>query len=149
MFAGVFLRQVVPAGTHVGDRVKRQGIFVDDDALHHFVDDREDLAVHHHLGIRPDAAAVQKPAAQQHIGHDHARHECGETAVDACLPVRFLGAGGEGTHGERDVIKVRKHVGGCAEKIILGSAAGVAAQAQVGGSLRCRIKDRCAGISEL
>ena len=55
-----------PPGSHGRDRIQRQRFVIHHNALHRLVNDGEDLAVHHHLGIGPDAAAVQEtqlPAA--------------------------------------------------------------------------------------
>ena len=66
----MLLRQIVPTGSNIGNGFEGQGLIIHDDAFHHLLDDGEDLAVHHHLGIRPDPAAVQEAASQQHIGHE-------------------------------------------------------------------------------
>ena len=94
----MFLRQEMTPRANGRNRIQSEGFLVHEDASHHLVNDGKDFAVQHHLGVGPDATAMQKTAAQQHIRHHDTGHESREAVFEAGLPVRFLSASGKGAH---------------------------------------------------
>ena len=67
VFAGMFLGEEIATGSNVGNYIQSEIFIIDDDALHYFVDDGEYFAIEHHLGIGPNAAAMQETGAEQHV----------------------------------------------------------------------------------
>ncbi len=135
--------------TNGSNRIERQGLIIHDNALHRLADDGENLAIHHHLSKRPDAASMQESHTQKHIRHDNACHERGQAVLNAGLPVWFFCTGGKRTHRERDIIEIGKHIGGCSVEEILRTTAGIGTCPQIGGGLSRGIKDRRTRVSQL